>query len=621
MPNDPTFLGIVQDVQGSTVSISLDQDTVAGFTFIDGHGYRIGQIGSFIRIPLGYIDLFGIVSQVGASAVPEKLAGVEPYGYRWMKVQLVGEGQRRGEFKRGLSQYPTIGDQVHLVTEQDLARIYGRPGEPHFVQVGHLASAESIPALIDVNKLLARHSAVVGATGSGKSTTVAGLLASLSDQKLYPSSRIIVFDIHGEYSTALRDRASIFRVLPDKQAGEHPLCIPYWAMTFDELLSVTVGSLDDPSRGAVLEKITALKLTAVGKNSIKGVTKDSLTVDSPVPFSIHQMWFELHCEMASTHYEIQGVQQSQATWALETTSDGKPVEPGNALRVIPPKFRGIKNVAGDSEKIRLSVSRLNLQRQMESLASKLRDSRYDFLFRPGAWLPDMDGGVKQDLDSLLEDWIGGDKAVAILDLSGIPPSILSSLIGVLLRILYDSLFWARNLSEGGRERPLLVVLEEAHTYLSQGDTGPAAVAARKIVKEGRKYGMGAMMVSQRPSEIDSTMLSQCGTIFAMRLSNSTDRSHVTGAVMDNLHGLLDMLPVLRTGEAVIVGEAVHLPIRTMIDPPSKNRRPDSMDPLVYDDQGPGGWNRLREKSNYGEVVEVWRQQNPKSPSIGSKEDE
>jgi DNA helicase HerA-like ATPase len=527
-----------------------------------------------------------------------------------MTIQLIGEGQRRGNFSRGVSQYPTIGDQVHLVTEQDLVRIYGRPEEPNFVKVGHLASAESIPALIDIDKLITRHSAVVGATGAGKSTTVAGLLVSLSDKSLYPSARIIVLDIHGEYSAALKDRATVFRINPKKKNKERPLYIPYWAMTFDELLSVTLGSLDDVSRGAILEKMTELKRSALAETNRAGVTESNLTVDTPVPFSIHQMWFELHCEMMATHYEKKGYEQSQKTWALELDKQGNPIQLGDALKVIPPKFRGVKDIKDDPEKIRLSKSALNIRRPLEGLASKLRDPRFDFLFRPGIWHPTVNGQTDEDIDSLLE-----------LDLSGIPPSVLTDLIGVLLRIIYDSLFWSRNLSEGGRERPLLLVLEEAHAYLGKGDAGQAALAVRRIAKEGRKYGIGAMIVSQRPAEIDTTILSQCGTIFAMRLSNTIDRAHVTGAATDNLEGLLSMLPVLKTGEAIIIGEAVHLPVRTLIDPPPKERRPDSSDPLVYTPTGPdgpigpGGWNRNREKGDYAEVVAVWRKQEPRSPRI------
>lgn len=204
------------------------------------------------------------------------------------------------------------------------------------------------------------------------------------------------------------------------------------------------------------------------------------------------------------------------------------------------------------------------KRSLSILASKLKDPRLAFLFNPDQWLPSLDGTTAKDIDSLLEDWIGGPSAITILDLSGIPSSILNDLIGALLRILYDSIFWARDLPEGGRERPLLIVLEEAHAYLAKENSGSAAVAVRRIAKEGRKYGVGMMIVSQRPSEIDTTILSQCGTIFAMRLANDTDRGHIAGAASDNLKGLFDMLPVLRTGEAIVVGQAVSLPVRTLI---------------------------------------------------------
>ena len=261
MANSPTYLGTVQDVQGATISIALDQNTVSGLALIDGHGYRIGQIGSFVRISIGFTDLFGIVSQVGAGAVPEALAKVEPYGYRWLKVQLIGEGQRLGEFRRGISQYPTIGDEAHLVSDQDLSRIYGRPDAAHYVRVGSLASTESIPALIDINRLVTRHSAVVGATGAGKSTTVANLLVSLSEPDRYPSARMLILDIHGEYYTALRDRATVFRVNADQSRGEKSFFIPYWALSFDELLRVTpFHGVNDAERAAFVEKVKSLKL-------------------------------------------------------------------------------------------------------------------------------------------------------------------------------------------------------------------------------------------------------------------------------------------------------------------------------------------------------------------------
>jgi hypothetical protein len=611
MPSSPTYLGTVQDVQGATISIALDKDTVSGLAFIDGHGYRIGQIGSFVRISIGFTDLFGIVSQVGAGAVPEALAKVEPYGYRWLKVQLIGEGQRAGEFKRGISQYPTIGDEAHLVTEQDLARIYGRPDALNLVRVGSLASAESIPALIDIDRLITRHSAVVGATGTGKSTTVVNLLASLSDSSRYPSARIIVLDIHGEYHAALSDRATIFRVNADDTRGERPLFIPYWTLSLDELLSVTpFRGLNDADRAALVEKVKQLKLASLQAQARKGVTADTMTVDTPVPFSIHRLWYELHRYVCSTH-NAQGANQSPTTEVIENGPDGQPML-GDIMGVNPPRYRPI--TSGGPNRVYLSGAPLNIRRQIMATESLLRDTRYDFMFRPGPWCPqptlqDLDAQPAEDIDALLKSWVGGDKPITILDLSGVPVSILMDLVGVLLRLLFDALFWARYLPEGGRTRPLLFVLEEAHAYLNSGNEGAASSAARRIVKEGRKYGLGVMIVSQRPSEIDPTILSQCGTMFAMRLANATDRAHVTGTVSDNLEGLFNMLPALRTGEAIIVGEAVHLPLRALIDAPTKNRRPDSHDPKVYDPDSNGGWNRPKQAENYANVLDKWRSEN------------
>jgi hypothetical protein len=623
----PTFLGTVEDVNGATIRIKLAQATVSGLSFIEGQSYRVGQLGGFIRIPLGFVNLYGVISQVGASAVPERLAPIEEHGNRWMTVQLVGEGQPGVGFDRGVSQFPTIGDPAHLVTEADLKTIYGRPSDPRFVQVGRLASANSIPALVEIDKLVTRHSAVVGTTGSGKSTTVAGLLTALSDSSLYPSARILVIDIHGEYGKALADRAAIFRISPDKAKQERPLYIPYWAMTLDELLPITFGSLESPDRGAVIDRISGFKLQGLNLVARKGVSLDSVTVDTPVPFSIHRLWFDLHCEMRATYYERQGQPQTRDTWALEKDTAGAAVQPGDVMRCIPPRFLPPKDEKNDPEKIRLSKSGLAISRAVDALGSRLRDPRFDFLFRPGPYMPDANGKTDEDLDTLLSAWLGDVRPISILDLSGVPPSIQSALVGSLLRIVYDALFWSRNIPEGGRERPLLIVLEEAHAYLGSSDKEQiAATAVRRIAKEGRKYGIGIMLVSQRPAEIDPTILSQCGTLFALRLSNSIDRNQIRGAASDNLEGLFAMLPVLRTGEDIIVGEAVNLPVRTLIDRPSFRRRPDSADPRVivpgseadgYD--SPGGWNQKRDPSDYAEAVELWRAQDAKAKRVQNDE--
>lgn len=615
MLDEATRIGVIEDVSGSTLSSVLDERVRPGLVFVNGRGYRIGQPGSFIRVPLGYADLFGIVSHVGASAVPERLATSEQASRRWMTIQLVGESTRTGEFSRGIAQYPTVGDPIHLVAHDDLVRIYGRPESPQFISIGTIASSESVRALIDVNQLVTRHSAVVGSTGSGKSTAVASLLNSVAATGRFASARVLVLDLHGEYSAAFGDRATVFRVNPDVTKGERHLFVPYWALEFEELQAVTFGGFaSDTDRGGVVEYIREAKREALQLTPREGATNDSLSVDTPVPFSIHRVWLELHKLVSSTH--TQSANQSLETVAYELDGQGAAVDPGDALQVRAPRCR-----PQDGKGVLLSHSPLNIRRSLDALAYRLRDSRFNFLFRPGPWLPDENGNVDTDLDSLLQDWLACTRPVTILDLSGIPREVVNILIGVLLRIIYDSMYWARFVSEGTRERPLVAVLEEAHAYLGRDERGPAARMVRRIVREGRKYGIGVVVVSQRPSEIDPTILSQCGTFFSLRLTNSQDRSQVATAAPDNLEGLFSLLPILRTGEAIVAGEAVHIPTRVLIQAPPEDRRPASEDPVVYEPGLPGGWNRPQEPADYAEVVELWRRQDPKSRRIIDFDDE
>ncbi|EKP14353.1 MULTISPECIES: ATP-binding protein [Leptospira] len=626
MKNRETFLGNVQDVNGTTVSVLLTEESLTDFIYIDGQGYRIGQIGSFVRIPIGFFDLFGIVSQVGASSVPEGNKETDSYANRWMTIQLIGESQRNGTFQRGISQYPTLGDEIHLVSEKELHRIYGQPDKPYFVKLGHIANAESIPALVDINKLVTRHSAIVGTTGSGKSTTVASIINALSNQELYPSARILILDLHGEYGNALFDRANIFKINASSKAKfkENELQIPFWALNFDELCEVCFGEFgDEKARNIILEKIQSEKVKSLEKNPKKGVTQDSLSVDSPIPFNIHNLWHQLYIETFGTYYKGPAGRPID-NLAYELDSQGRE-QKGNPIQGIAPIFKNVKNDSEDKEKIHYLPNALNFGKQLLLLGSKLRIPRYDFIFKPKDLLPDKDGKVEKDLDSLLKSWIGSEKPVTILDLSGVPSDILYTTIGILLRLLYEALFWSRDLSQGGRHRPLLFVMEEAHIYLNENSKGMASKVVQRIVKEGRKYGIGAMIVSQRPSEVNATILSQCGTFFAMRLANSQDRGQITGTISDNLEGLTNMLPILRTGEAIILGEAVKLPMRTQIEPPPQSRRPDSQDPIVYDEvlesdsQVPGGWGIKMEKDpRFEEIVEVWRSQNHRISRI--KED-
>jgi len=556
---------------------------------IDGHTYRVGQVGSFVRIPLGYQDLYGVVAEIGAAAAPQSVAVVDVDGQdtgRWMRVELAGEATG-DHFERGLSQHPNVDDAVHLVTQKDLRRIYGGAEEDQ-IEIGTLSSAENIVVRLSLDALVTRHSAIVGSTGSGKSTTVASLLRSVvrtAENVAASGARILLLDVHGEYSAALGDLAKTFSASPSP--GEEPLFVPYWALEAGELLDFVAGGLSDNHLIAFTDKIQELKENRLNAGALPGLDPQSLTVDSPVPFSLKKLWYDLINFETAT---FTGPQRDQP--ALEAA--------GDPATLTPPHYTPhAMGAAGPF----LNQAAKGIRRQLNLLRSRLLDRRYDFILHPGPWEPDLAGQTAQDLDTLLAGWLGHDRPITILDLSGVPSSVLVRLIGSILRIVYEALYWSREKTEGGVLRPLLVVMEEAHRYVSPDSGNVAADVVKRIAKEGRKYGVGAMLVSQRPSEIDETILSQCGTLIALRLSNPADRGRVKGALPDNLSGLMDLLPVLRTGETIISGEAARLPVRCRVSLPPADRLPRSSDPEVS-----AAWRTRRVAEGYDRMVASWRAQ-------------
>ena len=593
MTQTQTLLGFVGGVTGSTVHVDVAAAVASGLAIIDGSTYRVAQVGSFVRIPLGYQDLFGVVSGVGVNAVPESLRQLPTGSAQWMKVQLVGEAIG-ASFERGISQHPNVGDAVHLVTEADLARIYGSARIGQEV-IGRLSSAENIEVRIDLDKLVTRHSAVLGSTGSGKSTTVASLLRSIAAPQKegtifkYPSARVLLIDIHGEYSAALGDLSTVFRINPNH--GERELNIPYWAMDPTALLDFLTGGISEDKLYHIYDKITDLKRESLKARKFAGVAESSLTVATPIPYSLKKLWYDL------IDIEVRTFTGSdKSTLALISEGDAETlVQPQYKPHAMGPVGPFLNNAAP------------GLKRQINNLRSRLLDRQFDFLLHPGDWEPDLSGVSKKDLPEILHDWLGSESPITILDLSGVPSPVLLQLVGSILQIVYEAIFWSREKSEGGIERPLLIVMEEAHRYLLGGeDSNLAREMTQRIVKEGRKYGIGAMVVSQRPSEVDETILSQCGTFIALRLANPVDRQRVQGTLPDNLGPLMDMLPVLRTGEAIVTGEAARMPLRCRITLPAQDQRPSSEDPLVANK-----WSLPRRKESYERVAMSWRAQSPR----------
>ena len=416
LSRDPTYLGTIAAVSGAALNVHLAKSIASGLSIIKGQTYKAGQVGSFVRVPQGYQDLFGVVSEVGANAVPESLESVDDTG-RWMKVELVGE-VIGGTFERGVSQYPNIGDSVHLAVEEHLRELYDIRGQGHIV-VGTLASAESIPAKVALNELITRHSAVLGSTGSGKSTTIASLLKAITTPtpgaEHYPNARVLLLDIHGEYAMPLSDVAQVFSVEP--QYGEERLFIPYWALDSDDLLDFLTGGLEGNSETAFTDKIFQLKLASHDAQNFPGIDSESITVDTPLPFSLKKLWYDLiDCETTT----FEGPDRDQPTRQ----------QAGDPETLTPPTYKPhAMGAAGPF----LNQRAFGIQRPLNLLRSRLLDRRFTFLLRPGPWDPDLDGKPGKDIDALWAGWRGGKKPITILDLSGIPSNVLERLVGSILK--------------------------------------------------------------------------------------------------------------------------------------------------------------------------------------------
>jgi DNA helicase HerA-like ATPase len=272
---------------------------------------------------------------------------------------------------------------------------------------------------------------------------------------------------------------------------------------------------------------------------------------------------------------------------------------GDVARLIPRTYPPL--AAGNTAPY--APSPRHIGRQLSLMKNRMLDDRYRFLFEPGTdYTPDLaTQATVRDLDELIASWVGHDKPITVLDVSSAPADVLPLVVGMLLRITYDALVWAGDLPMSGRSQPLLVVLEEAHRFIREGGTTVANRAISTIAKEGRKYGMGLMLVSQRPSDLDREALSQCGTLIALRMTNQADRAHVTSVMPDEMAVLGSLLPALRTGEALVSGEAVAAPTRVRITHAQGQERGADADVA-------NGWRQTTrpDPADYKQAVANWR---------------
>jgi hypothetical protein len=572
----PTLIGRVTSIVGSTALIELEPDLAGISPTWNGQLHTIGQVGTTVSLPQGASTLLASVTRMSMYRPSIDVQGVSDLvsaDLRTMEVQLLGEIDAIGEFHRGVSSYPGINDPVHFVSGDDLIPIYPRADEGH-LRVGKLSANDAIDVSLDLQKLVMRHSAVVGSTGAGKSSVVASILQSLSSGP-WPSARVVVIDSHGEYASAVTQDA-----LHTDLATVSSTILPMWLLPPRDILAVLFRS---PPSNTLIAKFETLVMEArrdfAAQSTWLDMDPEEINADSPIPFDIRDVWYQLDKANRRTCTD-----KEKTIDALFAEGDAEKLKAATFIPYGPTAsepFKGPDNAT--------------LGTYPDQLRRAIQDPRLLFLSSG-----DINGFKKSDpLPQIVERILGENRRISIIDTSGVSTAAAEISIGSILQLLFELALRGGEL-ELGRDNPLLVVVEEAHRYFGNRPTSRVASSyVDRIAREGRKYGVGLMLISQRPSELPSTAMSQVGTIIALRLNNDADQSSVGSALPDSLSGLVQSLPSLRTGEAIIAGEALPIPSRVRLKRP--NPSPRSNDPEI------AAWtSNPRTRLDLSESLAKWR---------------
>jgi hypothetical protein len=575
---DPTCIGRVRHVLGATVTVALDPDLAGVAPIYRGRLQSVGQIGSLVRIPQGPVDLIASVSLLGIAELAGTVAPAETVqrDERWLQVELLGEIDRAtGLFRRGVGSYPGLDDLVHFATPEDLASVFPKP-DSKFIRLGRLAAAEEIPVCLEASRLVVRHSAIVGSTGSGKTSAVASLLQNFV-RGGWRAANIVVIDPHGEYAGALGDNASVRSVLGG--SGQQ-LRVPYWALPATDIVRIFTGAPGGATFASrFTEAVTRARREFVQAAKWLALDPTAITSDTPVPFDIRPIWLQLDSENRETR-----MNKADPASACRT-------DPGDAATLRSAQFTPY---GPGGQQPHQGPYYGTYGTTPDLLRLGLLDPQLRFFQEPGG-----DPGESDPLVEVTQEWLGGDKPISVLDFSGVPSVAADLAIGVVLSLLFEIALRGEFGGVGiGRPRPVFIVLEEAHRYLG-GEANPLTRnSANRIAREGRKYGIGLLLVTQRPKELPDTALAQCGTLIALRLSNSGDQGAIRAALPDTVAGLAAVLPSLRTGEAIVSGEASLLPARVLIDKPDPE--PFAQDPPL------DSWRGEPKVPEVGPAIAAWR---------------
>jgi DNA helicase HerA-like ATPase len=496
-PSAPAALGRVISVRGSHTDVGLPSASP-----FEAEDKRV-TVGKFIGMRTGKSLLVGVITDVSLQV---QATATEPTGATIAHLDIVGEivdhGAPSARFQRGVTTYPAIGDAAGLIGPTELALIFNRSGRAA-IEIGHLQQDASIGAYVNASDVLSKHFAVLGTTGVGKSSGVALILQQMLSAR--PDLRMFVLDAHNEYGRCFGERALVLNPGNVK--------LPFWMFNFEEIVDVIFGGrpglqdeVDILSEVIPMAKVAYTQYRAsTDRGTARRVDPKSagFTVDSPVPYRVADLLSLLDARMGK----------------LENRS------------------------------LRLTFNRL-----ITRIETVFNDPRYAFMFENA----NVGGDTMAEVFSHIFRLPPNGVPMTIMQLAGFPAEVVDAVVSVLCRMAFDFALW----SDGAA--PLLVVCEEAHRYVAADRNvgfGPTRRSISRIAKEGRKYGVFLGLVTQRPAELDPTILSQCSTLFAMRMTNDRDQAILKSAVTDAAANLLAFLPSLGTGEVLAFGEGVALPTR------------------------------------------------------------
>ena len=531
--NSSQPIGVVLEVAGSGSQVVFDTERLNECMADDDPSIGLaGQVGSQVKIRVGGSWLLASVRDQRK----DRRAG----GGILANIDFLGEGVeekltgRLHGFRRGVTRYPVPGALIYPASTADLKQVYASDGRAN-VEIGTVYPTKDIRAGLYIDAMLGKHFALLGSTGTGKSTSAALILHRICQAA--PDGHIVMIDPHGEYSAAFRQTGMILDV--------SNLQMPYWLMNFEEHCEVLLTS-DGNERQVDADILAKCLLRSRQKNRL-AEHMGKITVDSPIPYLLSDLSNAIQDEM------------------------------------------------GKLDKSTTSAPYMRIKNKLEEIKG---DPRYQFMFS-GMLV----GDTMAEFIGRVFRMPGGGKPISIIDVSGVPSDITSTVVAVLSRLVFDFAIWGRE----EKTRPILLVCEEAHRYVPNSANEDGSSVGRilsRIAKEGRKYGISLGLITQRPSDLAEGVLSQCGTIISMRLNNDRDQAFVKAAMPEGARGFLDSIPALRNRECIICGEGVAIPIRVAFDNLEENKRPASEDPSFVE-----LWNQHGgEEDTVERVVQRWRSQ-------------